>query len=200
MRIASRAALTRPMAQIFPEACNAIARWSVPALASAVALALLGLIFADRVDYRTFAHIAPPQPVPFSHRHHAGELGIGCRFCHANVERGAAAGVPAATVCMKCHAEVWRDAAVLAPVRDAFRTGDQVVWARVHDLPDFVAFDHSIHVNAGVACSACHGRVEGMVAMHETTAMAMGWCLDCHSHAGVGDASDRLVDCTTCHR
>jgi hypothetical protein len=163
--------------------------------------------------------------VPFSHRHHVGELGIDCRFCHADAERSAAAGLPGAGICMKCHAELWTTAAMLEPVRASWRTGTPLYWSRVHDLPDFVYFDHSVHLRKGVGCSTCHGRVDEMALTWKAVPLQMNWCVDCHEHpqgrlrprtqlydmawqpAGADDlagryhlALEQLGNCSVCHR
>jgi hypothetical protein len=120
------------------------------------------------------------QPVPFSHQHHVGGLGIDCRYCHTSVEQSGFAGLPPTETCMTCHSQIWRDAPVLAPVRESWATGRPLHWQRVHDLPDYVYFNHSIHVQKGVACVVCHGRVDEMPLMWKTESLYMRWCLDCH--------------------
>jgi hypothetical protein len=170
---------------------------------------------------------APPQPVPFSHKHHVGDDGIDCRFCHGGVETAAFAGIPSTQVCMTCHSQLFTDAPMLAPVRESAERGMPLHWTRVHRLPDFAYFDHSIHVKKGVACVECHGRVDRMPLMRRVAPLTMQWCLDCHrdpsahlrdpSHVfdmttsaqarvagGVPhpalDSRRRLTDCSTCHR
>ena len=120
------------------------------------------------------------QPVPFSHEHHVAGLGIDCRYCHTGVEKSAFAGIPPTETCMTCHSQVWRDAPALAPVRESWATGKPLRWKRVHDLPDYVYFNHSIHVQKGVACVSCHGRVDKMPLMAKQHSLYMRWCLDCH--------------------
>lgn len=120
------------------------------------------------------------QPVPFSHQHHAGDLGIDCRFCHTGVEASAHAGLPASAICMTCHSQIWTGAEMLAPVRDSLAFGKPLNWKRVAKLPDYVYFDHSIHVNRGVPCVECHGRVDRRPLMARAEPFTMGWCLDCH--------------------
>ena len=124
------------------------------------------------------------QPVPFSHAHHAGELGIDCRFCHTGVETSPHAGLPASAICMTCHSQIWTGAAMLAPVRDSLASGRPLHWQRVARLPDYVYFDHSIHVARGVPCVECHGRVDEMPLMAQAKPFTMGWCLDCHRNPG----------------
>ena len=120
------------------------------------------------------------QPVPFSHRHHAGELGIDCRYCHQSVEETATAGYPPTHTCMTCHSQLWTNADALAPVRESFAEGWPIPWNRVHDLPDYIYFDHSIHVAHGVGCSECHGPVDTMNRVYQAEAFYMSWCLECH--------------------
>ncbi len=124
------------------------------------------------------------QPVPFSHEHHVEGLGIDCRFCHTSVEKSSFAGMPSTETCMKCHQEIWKDSPMLLPVRESYRTGKPIVWNRVHNLPDFVYFDHSIHVQKGIACQVCHGKVESMPLMRKENTLYMGWCMSCHEHPG----------------
>jgi hypothetical protein len=122
----------------------------------------------------------PTQPVPYSHARHAGELGIDCRYCHATVERGAKAAIPTANICMNCHSQVLTDDPRLLPVRQAYAEGTPIRWVRVHDLPDYVYFNHSAHVTRGVGCESCHGRIDTMVKVAQEKPLTMGWCLDCH--------------------
>jgi len=123
---------------------------------------------------------APEQPVPYSHRLHAGELEMDCRYCHANVERSHEAMVPPTQTCMGCHAQVHPDSERLAPVRESFASGESIEWVRVHQVPDTVFFDHSVHLAAGVGCVTCHGRVDQMEVVQVDQPLSMGWCLDCH--------------------
>jgi hypothetical protein len=120
------------------------------------------------------------QPIQFSHEHHVGGLGIDCRYCHTSVEVSAFAGLPATETCMHCHAYIWTESPFLAPVRDSFRTGQSIAWTRVHDLPDFVYFNHSIHVHKGIGCVTCHGRVDRMPLLAKAQSLQMEWCLECH--------------------
>jgi len=124
----------------------------------------------------------PVQPVPYSHALHAGELGMDCRYCHSTVERSAKASIPATEVCMNCHASIRTKSEKLTPIRESFATGEPVHWVRVHDLPDFVYFNHSAHVHAGVGCVECHGRVDKMERVYQAKPLSMAWCLDCHRH------------------
>jgi hypothetical protein len=120
------------------------------------------------------------QPVPFSHKHHAGGEGIDCRYCHSSVEDSAFAGMPPTETCMSCHSQIWADSPILEPVRASFRNGEPLRWTRVYQLPDFVYFDHSIHVYKGIGCSTCHGRVDQMPLTFRANALQMDWCLGCH--------------------
>ncbi len=130
--------------------------------------------------WNTQVGYAPIQPVPFSHRLHAGELGMDCRYCHANVERSYEAMIPSTQTCMGCHAVVRSDSAALAPVRESWESGDPVHWVRVHNVPDHVYFDHSAHLSAGVGCVSCHGRIDTMEVVRQDQPLSMAWCLDCH--------------------
>jgi hypothetical protein len=165
--------------QIFPRSLNLLP------LVAAVALAVGGGVVTFVVAYY-FSYwnlqvgYASVQPVPFSHRLHAGQLGMDCRYCHANVERSAEAMVPPTQTCMGCHSVVRPDSAALAPVRESWETGQPVEWVRVHNLPDHAYFDHSIHLSAGVGCVSCHGRIDQMEVVTVQTPLSMGWCLDCH--------------------
>ena len=134
----------------------------------------------QRSPYVTNQRIAPDQPVPFSHQHHVAGLGLDCRYCHTTVEESSFAGIPPTKTCMNCHAQIWTNAALLEPVRASFRTGQSLQWTRVHDLPDFVYFNHSIHVNKGIGCSTCHGQVDRMPLMWQEGSLQMEWCLNCH--------------------
>src|SRR5213082_28702 len=130
--------------------------------------------------YNTYVNVPLDQPVPFSHQHHVGGLEIDCRYCHTSVESSSFAGIPATEICMTCHSQVWKDAPVLQPVRESWQTGRPLKWIRVHDLPDYVYFDHSIHLNKGVGCATCHGQVNEMPLTWKTRDLQMRWCLECH--------------------
>ncbi|WFT83687.1 MULTISPECIES: cytochrome c3 family protein [unclassified Methylobacterium] len=130
--------------------------------------------------YATGQNVVRAQPVPFSHQHHVGGLGIACRYCHTSVEKARFAGLPPTHTCMSCHSQIWTNAEMLAPVRASLATGTPIRWRRVHTLPDYVYFDHSVHVAKGVGCSTCHGAVQGMPLMRQAAPLTMSWCLDCH--------------------
>jgi hypothetical protein len=149
-------------------------------------LAAVLLIVAVILTWRV--HTGPPvavgapveQPIPFSHKHHVGDDGIDCRYCHTSVEKSSFAGLPQTEICMTCHSQLFKDAPVLAPLFQSFETGKPLHWNRVHDLPDFVYFNHSIHVNKGIGCASCHGEVDQMPLTWRTQSLEMQWCLSCH--------------------
>ena len=130
--------------------------------------------------YNTNQNAFVEQPIQFSHAHHVGGIGIDCRYCHTAVEESAFANIPPTKTCMNCHSQIWTNAPILEPVRASFRENKPLHWTRVHDLPDFVYFNHSIHVKKGVGCATCHGRVDQMPLMYQEATLKMSWCLDCH--------------------
>jgi len=168
------------MAQIFHRSTNTLARLSI--VGGGLVAALLGgvVYLVGHTSLVTKAGVAWQQPVQFSHKHHAGELGIDCRYCHTSVEKAASAGIPATQVCMNCHKQIWLEAPYLEPVRASYASGKSIEWIRVNDLPDFVYFNHSIHVSKGIGCQSCHGRVDQMNLTWQDAPLTMGWCLDCH--------------------
>jgi len=168
------------MAQIFHRSANTLARASILGILLLVSSVGAAVLHLQRSPYVTGQHVAPEQPVPFSHQHHAAGLGLDCRYCHTSVEDSSFAGIPPTKTCMNCHAQIWTNAALLEPVRSSFRTGQSLKWTRVHDLPDFVYFNHSIHVNKGVGCRTCHGPVDEMPLMYAENTLQMEWCLSCH--------------------
>lgn len=168
------------MAQIFHPSTNTLSKVSIFGALFIIAAVVFAVAAANRSPYATQVFVARQQPVQFSHKHHAGGMGIDCRTCHTTVETSAFAGVPPTETCMACHSQIWADSPMLEPVRASFRSGRSIEWTRVHDLPDFVYFDHSIHVKKGVGCSTCHGRVDLMPLMWRTETLHMEWCLDCH--------------------
>lgn len=170
------------MAQHFPPGANALARGTIYG-GLVIAGAILWASYAWlRSSYATQVDVVRDQPVPFSHDHHVSGLGIDCRYCHTSVETSAFAGMPTTETCMGCHSQIWRDSSLLAPVRESWRTGQPLAWTRVHDLPDFVYFNHSIHLAKGIGCESCHGRVDKMPLMRKAASLHMEWCLDCHEH------------------
>ena len=145
-----------------------------------------GLVYASVIIYLGFSPKAtdvgymPTQPVPYSHALHVGQLGMDCRYCHTGVEVAAAAAIPPTQTCMNCHSTVRANSEKLIPVRESYATGMPVPWIRVHDLPDYVYFDHSAHVRRGVGCVSCHGRIDTMEVVFQDKPLSMGWCLECH--------------------
>ena len=168
------------MAQVFKPSANTYARLSIFGALFAVVGILFALAAFNRSDYMTQARVARQQPVPFSHRHHVDELGVDCRYCHTSVERTANAGIPATEICMNCHAQIWKDSPTLEPVRASYATDRSIEWVKVHDLPDFVYFNHAIHVAKGIGCASCHGRVDHMNLTWQESSLQMEWCLSCH--------------------
>jgi hypothetical protein len=168
------------MAQVFHPSTNTIARFSIFGFLFLLAGLGWAVLEVNRSSYVTQAYVARTQPVPFSHKHHVEGMGIDCRYCHSTVEVSSFAGMPPTKTCMNCHAQIWAQAPMLEPVRESFRTDQSINWVRVHDLPDFVFFNHSIHVNKGIGCSSCHGRVDQMPLMWSVSPLTMEWCLDCH--------------------
>jgi hypothetical protein len=170
------------MPQVFRPSTNTFSRVSIFGAVFIIAALAWGSALINRSPYVTEAYVAREQPVPFSHRHHAGELGIDCRYCHTSVENTAFAGLPPTKTCMNCHAQIWVDSPMLEPVRASFRTDRSIEWTKVHDLPDFVYFNHSIHVQKGIGCVSCHGRVDRMNLTWQENSLQMEWCLNCHRH------------------
>ena len=168
------------MAQIFHPSTNTISKVTI--FGGIFLVVVLALFFAaiNRSSYITEVGVARAQPVAFSHKHHVGDDGIDCRYCHTSVEGAAFAGIPSTKICMNCHSQIWSESPTLAPVRESFRTGQSIEWTRVHNLPKFVYFDHSIHVKKGVGCTTCHGPVDRMPLMWRENSLYMEWCLECH--------------------
>lgn len=168
------------MPQLFPPSANNTARGSLAVLV--VLLIGAGLAFdrLQRSPFVTKEGEVLQQPVPFSHDHHVGAMGIQCQYCHTSVETSSFAGIPPTATCMNCHKQVWNDSPMLEPVRASYQTGEPLEWTRIHDLPDFVYFNHSIHVAKGVGCETCHGRVDQMPLMYQHASLQMEWCLECH--------------------
>ncbi len=159
---------------------NTVARVTI--FGAVFLLALVTWVWASviRSPYMTDVNVAKDQPVPFSHKHHVGDIGIDCRYCHTSVEDSPFAGIPPTETCMNCHSQLWADSPMLEPVRASYREGKPLVWNRVHDLPDYAYFNHSIHISKGVACAACHGDVATMPLMYRKETLHMEWCLQCH--------------------
>jgi hypothetical protein len=216
------------MVQIFHPATNTFSKATIfgGIFMLAAIVWIVGIIY--RSPYVTNAQVMVEQPVPFSHKHHVGGLGIDCRYCHTTVETNSFAGMPATEICMNCHSQIWVDSPMLEPVRESLKTGRPLRWNRVHNLADFVFFDHSIHVAKGIGCTSCHGQVDQMPLMLQEKSLLMEWCLECHREperfirpkeevfsvswqppADQKEQGRRLAeryhvrkttDCTTCHR
>ena len=170
------------MAQIFHRSFNTLSRLTI--FGAVFFLAGLGWGWARfvRSEYVTGVAVFRDQPVPFSHQHHVGGLGIDCRYCHTSVEHSSFAGFPATEICMNCHSQIWVNSPMLATVRSSFRNDKSISWERVHNLAEFVYFNHSIHVAKGVGCVTCHGRLDHMPLTSQVATLHMEWCLDCHRH------------------
>lgn len=169
------------MPQIFHPSANVIARVGIFGAIFLVTSVLGGLWGWVRSPYMTEAGVPKTQPIPFSHAHHVGDLGIDCRYCHTSVETEGFAGIPATEVCMNCHNQLWRDQEMLQPLLASLRADEPIEWNRVHDAPDYVYFHHGIHIAKGIACEKCHGRVDKMPLMWRQNTLHMQWCMECHS-------------------
>ena len=169
------------MPQIFHYSTNTLSKISIVATVLVLA-GVGGALFELLADsgYATRQNEIREQPVPFSHSHHVGSMGIDCRYCHTTVETAGFANIPPTKTCMNCHSQIWVNSPTLEPVRASYRSDQSIEWTRVHDLPAFVYFNHSIHVNKGVGCETCHGRVDQMPLMYQKASLEMRWCLDCH--------------------
>ncbi len=183
------------MQQIFSKSANTVSRFVLLGVLFGVGgVACLGYWIAES-PYETRQDVPREQPVPFSHEHHVGGLGIDCRYCHTTVETSSFANIPATKICMNCHSQMWAVAPALEPVRESYRIGKSIQWTRVHDLPDFVYFDHSVHVHKGIGCSTCHGRVDKMPLTWQASSLRMEWCLNCHRNpAQYVRPRDRVFD------
>lgn len=170
------------MAQIFHRSTNTLSRVSIFGAAFFAAGLLWLLAVINRSGYVTNQNVAREQPVQFSHKHHAGELGIDCRYCHTSVEVSPVASVPPTKTCMNCHSQIWAQSQFLEPVRASWRTDASIRWIKVNDLPDYVYFNHSVHVHKGIGCVSCHGRVDQMNQLYQAASLQMEWCLGCHRH------------------
>jgi hypothetical protein len=168
------------MSQIFHRSANTIAKITLFGAVFFIAglLGLFGMI--NRSSWVTQARVAREQPIQFSHERHVAGNGLDCRYCHTSVETSAFAGIPSTKICMNCHSQIFSGSAFLEPVRESFRSGRPLMWTRVHDLPDFVHFDHSIHVYKGIGCTTCHGQVDRMPLMYQESSLQMEWCVGCH--------------------
>ena len=168
------------MAQIFHPSANTLSRVSI----FGALFFVVGLLFLShaiiRSPYQTMQRVVRDQPVQFSHEHHVAGLGIDCRYCHTSVEYASSAGMPPTETCMSCHSQIWSESPMLAPVRVSYDNNTPIKWNRVHDLPDYTYFHHGVHVQKGVGCVTCHGRVDKMPLVWKDQPMTMEWCLECH--------------------
>jgi hypothetical protein len=170
------------MPQYFSRSANTFARLSILALVGALTAVIVVSYLIVRSPYETMQNVPREQPVPFSHEHHVGGLGLDCRYCHTTVEYSSFANIPATKICMNCHSQMWAASPMLEPIRESYRTGKSIEWTRVNDLPDYVYFNHSIHIHKGVGCTECHGRVDKMPLTWQAQPLTMEWCLNCHRH------------------
>jgi Cytochrome c7 and related cytochrome c/Class III cytochrome C family len=170
------------MAQIFKRSSNLLSALSLYCILALIIAGPFIPWLVDRSPYTTQQDIPKVQPVPFSHRHHANQLGIDCRYCHTSVEQSSFAGLPSTETCMTCHSQIWKNSAMLEPVRASYLENRPMQWVRVDALPQFVYFDHSIHIAKGIGCTTCHGPIGDMPITWASSEMKMAWCLDCHRH------------------
>jgi hypothetical protein len=168
------------LSALFPKWTNTAARLSIVAIGGLLVGTIGFLMLYVRTPLFTNQGNAREQPVEFDHRHHVGDDGIDCRYCHSTVERSPSAGFPSTALCLNCHAQVWNRSPLLDPVRAAYFNDRPIPWNRVHRVPDFVYFNHSIHVAKGVGCVTCHGRIDTMARVEQYAPLTMGWCLECH--------------------
>jgi hypothetical protein len=168
------------MSQLFPRSANALARSSIFGGLTLVLTLLMVVFTLMRSSWATKQYEYVEQPVQFSHAHHVGGVGLDCRYCHTSVENSSFAGIPPTKTCMNCHSQLWTNAPILEPVRASFRNNTNLTWIRVNDLPDFVYFNHQIHIKQGVGCVTCHGQVDQMPLMYQAKSLLMEFCLDCH--------------------
>ncbi len=166
--------------QVFKPSANSVAQVALICLATGPLLVGLSLAALSRSPANTKVNVPKNQPVPFSHQHHNWELGIDCRYCHTSVEKSSYAGIPSTETCMSCHSQIWTNSPLLEPVRQSYETGTPIVWNKVNKVPDFVYFNHSIHVNRGLNCNTCHGAMNDQHITAKGNAFQMAWCLQCH--------------------
>ena len=218
------------MPQIFPRSANAVARASILGALLLIGSFLFFLDSLNRSNYQTNQNREIVQPVMFEHTRHVAGNGLDCRYCHTSVEESHFAGIPPVETCMTCHSEVLKESPILEPVRNSYETGTPLEWVRVHDIGDYVYFNHSIHIAKGMACVTCHGPVDEMALMRQENTLQMQWCLDCHrapeefirpkehvfdldwepegDQIAMGDSLveayninvDQLTNCSICHR
>jgi len=168
------------MSQIFSRSANALVRSTLFGVLSLVLFGGWLVMTLMRSSWATKQNEFVEQPIQFSHAHHVGGVGIDCRYCHTSVEKSSFAGIPPTKTCMNCHSQIWTNAPILEPVRASFRTGTPLNWIRVNDLPDFVYFNHQIHIKQGVGCNVCHGPVDKMPLMYQAQSLLMEFCISCH--------------------
>jgi hypothetical protein len=218
------------MPQVFHRSSNTLARLSLVTVGAVVVSGVLIGSNLSRSPYVTQVGAPVDQPVPFSHKHHVKELGIDCRYCHNTAETSAVASVPSTHTCMSCHSQVWTNSPLLEPVRQSYLEGKPIEWNKVYDLPDFVYFNHSIHIQKGIGCDTCHGPIHEMNITYKAQPLSMSWCLDCHRQPEkyirpreevfnyeykppknqlelgkklveeYGIRKEQLTDCSVCHR
>jgi hypothetical protein len=218
------------MAQLFPRSFNNLSRFTLYGAFACLAFTVWMAVEIYNSNYVTGIEMPPEQPVPFSHKHHVGDDGIDCRYCHTSVETSNFAGIPPTETCMTCHSELWKNSPILEPVYVSYRTNTSIPWERVHRLADYVYFNHSIHIQKGIGCSFCHGAVDTMPLTWRTSSLRMEWCLGCHREPQAyirprsqvfnmgwtppenqiemgrnlvkeyNIATTRITDCYTCHR
>lgn len=167
------------MSYIFSKSANKLPLQIVIYLVVLAGIATAGVTYYMTPKYTRVGY-APVQPVPYSHELHVGQLGLDCRYCHSNVDKSGYANLPTAQTCMNCHNQVKPDSPLLAPIRRSYETGEPVPWVKIHDLPDFAYFNHAVHVNRGVSCVECHGKINEMEVVEHAQPLSMGFCLDCH--------------------
>jgi hypothetical protein len=218
------------LSAVFGPSANLVTKLVLYGAAAGLVALFFGPWLLPRSGYVSEVSMVQPQPVPFSHEHHVGGLGIDCRYCHTSVQQSRFAGLPATHICMSCHSQLWTQAPMLAPVRESLANSQPIHWQRVNTLPDYVYFDHSVHVANGVGCTTCHGPVARMPLMRQAAPLTMGWCLECHCNPApnlrpreaIFDPywtpppdqdvqgkrlldqyhirTDHLTDCSVCHR
>jgi hypothetical protein len=168
------------MSQIFKRTSNVYTRLTILGVVVFIGCLVGAVAILNWSGWNTNQSMFVEQPIQFSHAHHVGGMGIDCRYCHTSVEESAFTNIPPTKTCMNCHSQIWTTAPILEPVRASFRDNKPLKWTRVHDLPDFVYFNHSIHVKQGVGCATCHGQVEKMPLVYQENTLMMLWCLNCH--------------------
>jgi hypothetical protein len=188
------------MPAIFRPSANLATTLVLSSMLGAFAGGVAWWLLWPRTDYQRLLGWAIEQPVPFSHQHHVAGLGIDCQFCHAGIEVASKAPMPPTYTCMTCHSQIWTDADVLAPVRDSLARGQPIAWSKVTDVPDYVYFNHAIHLAKGVGCASCHGQVDRMTLIQKAQTFTMQFCLDCHRDPGPNLRPQSAIFDTEWHR